>query len=447
MVQALNYLLVRSEVPIGNFNQKSKRVLDFSNWLEPLVAEAESLDPRVSLIPLEERLNDPVFEMLESNAGMALEAALKAIGDHEVDTVIFVPSLGIGGAEKVALNLAEGLWSQGRKILFIETSGSSGKSFTELKKGLYRFSPESAFLSLDLNSTTRFYYCLIQSLDVNVVININSAPAYRLFEKHLELLKLFCKTYIALFCGDFDEFGHDRGYATQYFTVLAGRLDGIISDNSVYVSQLEDMYSVAIEPTKLHVLYQPISATNPPQIPINRKIENILWAGRPVLQKGPETLVNIAALLPEIQFHVYGASAEDFAKLTKHSPKNIKFYGTYKSIFETIGCEPDLFLHTSKWDGIPNVLLEVGAMGLPIISSGCGAIPELLGKNSERGRLVWDYQRAEAFVEAIQSLSANPHTRATAANAMLEYLNKRHSWETFNSELERQFQEINQGPK
>ena len=47
-----------------------------------------------------------------------------------------------------------------------------------------------------------------------------------------------------------------------------------------------------------------------------------------------------------------------------------------------------LFFYTSAWDGLPNVLLEALAHGLPVVASAVCGIPELI--NEETGYPVSD---------------------------------------------------------
>lgn len=60
-------------------------------------------------------------------------------------------------------------------------------------------------------------------------------------------------------------------------------------------------------------------------------------------------------------------------------------------------------------DGIPNVLVEAMAMGLPVVSTRISGIPELV-RDGENGLLV-DPQNPQALAKAIQKLIENPDLR------------------------------------
>ncbi len=81
------------------------------------------------------------------------------------------------------------------------------------------------------------------------------------------------------------------------------------------------------------------------------------------------TIVGEGQQLEELQFHVFNLSLErhvDF--LTKRNKEEIK----------TLLEESDIFLVTSVFEGIPNVLLEAMSMRLPVVSTHCGGIDEVI---------------------------------------------------------------------
>jgi teichuronic acid biosynthesis glycosyltransferase TuaC len=75
----------------------------------------------------------------------------------------------------------------------------------------------------------------------------------------------------------------------------------------------------------------------------------------------------------------------------------------------------DMLVLPSETEGLPTVLVEAGAAGVPVIASAVGGIPELLGNG--RGLLMSQVSTA-AIAEAIATVRADP----TAANARAERL-------------------------
>jgi glycosyltransferase involved in cell wall biosynthesis len=85
-----------------------------------------------------------------------------------------------------------------------------------------------------------------------------------------------------------------------------------------------------------------------------------------------------------------------------------------------------LVVNTSTHDNIPNAILEAFASGVPVVSSGAGGIPDLIG-NDERGCLVHD-RSVESFVAAINRSIAQP-ARTLAQVAAAKRLVDGMTWE------------------
>lgn len=111
----------------------------------------------------------------------------------------------------------------------------------------------------------------------------------------------------------------------------------------------------------------------------------LLWASRISDEKKLEDLFAIAVGTPAIAFDVYGGI--DPACCTERGQAvyralqtlpNVKAMGKYRKFDDIPLSEYDALLYTSERDGVPNVLLEAGAAGMPVISTVVGGIGELL---------------------------------------------------------------------
>jgi glycosyltransferase involved in cell wall biosynthesis len=60
-------------------------------------------------------------------------------------------------------------------------------------------------------------------------------------------------------------------------------------------------------------------------------------------------------------------------------PSNVTYCGGFSSPDELPLGEVMAFLYTSRFDGMPNVVLEVGARGVPIVCPRVGGIGDFLG--------------------------------------------------------------------
>ncbi len=108
----------------------------------------------------------------------------------------------------------------------------------------------------------------------------------------------------------------------------------------------------------------------------NIKSKNLVFLGRfDVLHKGIDILIEIARLLPEFKFHLYGSKEQKtsrlFDKLIIDKPNNICFhkpiFGNTKS---RILSEASLYIQTSRWEGFPISVAEAMYLGVPCAISG-----------------------------------------------------------------------------
>ena len=79
---------------------------------------------------------------------------------------------------------------------------------------------------------------------------------------------------------------------------------------------------------------------------------------------------------PDCDFHVFGVGQLPNGR----PPGNLHYHGPYER-FDDIETEAfDAFLYASRWDGLPNVLLEAAAHHLPIIAQVTGGIGEIVSE-------------------------------------------------------------------
>jgi glycosyltransferase involved in cell wall biosynthesis len=155
----------------------------------------------------------------------------------------------------------------------------------------------------------------------------------------------------------------------------------------------------------------------------------IISVGRAVAKKGYDDLLTALEGLPrDLNWtfdHIGGGPLlKGLKSRTAHGPhaSRIIWRGArpQDDVIDLIGTG-DLFVLASHnqndgdRDGIPNVLLEAMAMGLPVVASDAGAIAELI-KDGETGVLVPAGDSA-ALADAITALARDPERRAALAAA------------------------------
>ncbi len=83
----------------------------------------------------------------------------------------------------------------------------------------------------------------------------------------------------------------------------------------------------------------------------------------------------------------------------------------------------DVLVLPSYGEGLPTVLVEAGSVGLPVIASAVGGIPELLGE--DRGTLLSDISTA-SVADALRSFADHRAEAAEAAGRLRAFVLREH---------------------
>lgn len=113
-------------------------------------------------------------------------------------------------------------------------------------------------------------------------------------------------------------------------------------------------------------------------------------------------------------------------------PGRVEFVGRVNDTVD-LYLRASLFLLTSDHEGTPNVVLEAMASGIPVVATGVGDVPDLLG-NGARGRLVAPGD-LDGLVSAIGDLLGDPQTRARLASHAQAYVQLQHSHTALKDDL------------
>jgi glycosyltransferase involved in cell wall biosynthesis len=269
-----------------------------------------------------------------------------------------------------------------------------------------------------------------------VIHNINSTAGWEIFGRYGTALKSESRLFVSVFCFDYSREGEPLGLARK-LPAVHRHVSGIFSDNRAFVSQLVKTYG--FDPAMFVVLNYPIEV-DPRFKYVTDERPKILWAGRLDRQKRPDVLAAIAKSLPEHTFHVYGTMLlEQAPKHAGHVDElrrlpNVVMLDAYDS-FETI--PPDnyaLFLYTSQWDGLPNVILEALGSGLPVVAPNVGGVEEVIPPDS--GFLIERYDDIEAYARTIRTLLAKPELLSRERETRLMDMRQTRSYEQFANALE-----------
>jgi glycosyltransferase involved in cell wall biosynthesis len=90
--------------------------------------------------------------------------------------------------------------------------------------------------------------------------------------------------------------------------------------------------------------------------------------------------------------------------------------------------EAGIFVLPSRREGFPFVLLEAGAMRLPVVAAACLGVPEII-QDGKTGRLV-PVEDAGALADAIGSLLRDQGARNQYATQLYDLVAREFSWKT-----------------
>jgi len=207
--------------------------------------------------------------------------------------------------------------------------------------------------------------------------------------------------------------GKLNGWRYLLMKLFYRRVDKIIAQTEEMAEELERFYNIKKE--KIKVIMNPVdtkhidesleNAENPFK---NGKI-NVVASGRIGIEKGFDVLIEsfakVIAKNGDFHLHILGRDVDDNKeKLEKRIAElritnNITFHGFQKNPYPFYKfC--DLFVLSSRREGLPNVVLECQYLGKPVVATRCIPVIERLIDNGRNGFVV-DVEDVGGLSEAI----------------------------------------------
>lgn len=130
------------------------------------------------------------------------------------------------------------------------------------------------------------------------------------------------------------------------------------------------------------VIYNGIPAP-PVKQPDSSERLGVGFIGRMVYQKNPQLFVDAIARLPDIQAVMVGGGELEAEVVqlvqSRGLSDRVKFYGSlaHEETLQVLS-RLDVLLMTPRWEGLPLLPLEAMFLKVPVVSTACGGIPEVL---------------------------------------------------------------------
>jgi glycosyltransferase involved in cell wall biosynthesis len=401
------------------------------NQFEPMIRASADMLRLIPIVgyPETSRLSDVYYELCRNNK------------DRRFTDLVLVPHVVRGGADLAAVRLINELSKKG-DVLVITTLDVASPWLRKLAENENVVCVESKelFVGLDESKRELLMMRIIQNWGIQRLSIVNSELGYKLASKYNKVLRdIGCKTYLHTYAFDMTEDGHIYNAIPNGLVDAYSGIHQYITDSVTYKHQLEAIHGFASD--RVSTLYLPIDSTVQSKSKYVRT-NKILWASRVSSAKLAEVAVEVGKQLAKhgIELHIYGdldteyAADGAFESLIEHCP-NIVYHGGYEGFASLPTNDYDMFLLTTKNEGLPGVVLEAMLANIFVIAPAVGGIPECI-KEADNGAFVANKFDANSYVETIVATYKNKRyldskTITTANKKVL----KRHSLSSYSKTL------------
>lgn len=332
-----------------------------------------------------------------------------------------------GGAERVVANMCNAQQKDPAigQIMVLATGRGSGED----ARGWLQFEKcriidlADLIEGVDTDQSAFVLGIFLQLLPIKGVCVVNSAVGWALIERHGAAIRQICPLAACAFCYDYDGFGRRAGYAWTHLPYAIDQLDLVITDNRTFADTLRNELRLTEEQgAKITVLYQPSMQPDRRAAVVRQpgSVPRVLWAGRFSAQKRIGLAIEIAKLMEDTRFLLAGGTIADAILPDEDLPSNVYLHGRFSDFGDLPTQHCSAFLYTSQWDGLPNVLLEAAAAGVPIVAPNIGGIAELV--NDETGWLIGNHNDPRSYVDALRdcfSHSGEARARTSRLQALI----------------------------
>lgn len=331
--------------------------------------------------------------------------------------ILFFILDGIGGAERVMVNLAKILSADGFNIHFVIVHKGSynRQSIAKLLKDDFPYSWINYKGQL---SFIRDLYATIKKFNPDIVF----ASAMHINQRLLLISPLFPKTkFIVRNDNYLYTLPKFKQLTLKYTYRLADRIIGQTKEMG------EELKKIGLNPEKIKVIKNPIDADlidlkikepNPYSNLQNKKI--FLGCGRFSYQKGFDLLIEafaiIAGKIPDSVLYILGNINYGDRKIYNQLIILIEKFGLQDKVYFTGHVDnpykyiknADVFVLSSRWEGLPNVLLESEYIGTPAAAFRCIPVIERMIKEGTTGYTA-EAENIESLADAMIKCTSIGH--------------------------------------
>lgn len=351
----------------------------------------------------------------------------------------------INGLEPFIYREVDELYKKGSRIVLFATKFKENDIYSPKKEWeYYKFQALNVILFFPLlfiTSPIRNLFLSLEALKYSTLPDFMIALYYASIMKRIGVKKIHChfgdhKLFIGYFCKKILNLPlsvtiHAHEFVTnpnfRMFSHAVKQCDTVIAVSDQNREKLITEYGVSLDRIKVVRLFVDIDTYG------QREKKKILWAGRFVSEKRFDILLESIRLLKrgDVQLIIVGFGPENPAKIAAEKGIADKVFVFDKMdqrqlSFFYHNC--DIFCLSSEREGIPVVLMEAMAVGMPVVSTDVGAIKELV----KEGVLVRPND-PKALAEGLNMLLDNPELRKSMGEKNRKIAAELHSKKNLDS--------------
>jgi len=406
------------------------------------IRAANAIDPNIDPLilrdsPFSSNLSGPHLV-----AGLAYHEICQIIGSQRFDEVFLMPFIATGGAERYVGDVMQALYEMrptARMLVLLGEFLAGGSHIDRVPPNATVLELANDWPQLTMEQRQLIALKLIQSVAPRGRLHLREAPFCKGFYGSFKTILRSNPTVYYRFGDivDVDRAGvFARPWSFNFVSEHVREWTLIVADNQTIVERDRRRIGVSAEKWRWLPARHSPSLTEAEAIAraATRK-GRVLWASRLDRQKRPDLLSHIAKKLKRIgsdmHIDVFGTAVLDTFELSCLSGlDNLSYQGSYDGFATLDHRAYGAFVYTTVWDGMPNVVLEAIAAGLPVIAPEVGGIGEII-VDGESGLLLPaltdDDEMAAAYAGAIVRLADDSALRAKLVAGALRRLVERHS--------------------
>lgn len=332
---------------------------------------------------------------------------------------IFLPGLYDGGAERTLLNLAEGIAARGFPVDLV-LARAEGPYMSEIPDSVRVVDLKAVRVLMCLPALIHYLQserpvALLSTLYANIV----AVWARRLAGVPNRVVLNEQNTLTSVSTGEKDLRWQLYPKLAEWFYPWA---DGVTAVSKGVADDLSQ--AAKLSPSHIQVIYNPIVT---PELQKKSKA----FFEHPWFRPGePPVILGVGRLTAQKAFNVL---IEAFAQVRKSQPARLLILGEgderpmLEALIRRLGLEQDielpgfvsnpypymahatLFVLSSRWEGLPTVLVEALSLRTPVIATDCPSGPKEILGNGKYGQLI-PVDNPDALALAMQNFLANRAT-------------------------------------